>query len=133
MGPEAPPSFGEDLHPYSQMIPYFLQTSADRMAVLPETLNYIDLSSPDPYWHPEGKLAYTDRLSIIRDGVASVFVHFEFVPFEYLQVLLDGLKDRGYTFVGPEHFVGPLDDSTDDDATDDDSHHDRGHSGGCGG
>jgi len=108
--PDAPPIFARNLHPRSQMAPYFLKTSTQHMAVLPETLSFIDLTSADPAMQPQGKLDYADRLSVIRDGVASIFIHFEFVPFDQLKTLLDGLKQRGYTFVGPEHFVGPLDD-----------------------
>ncbi len=129
--PGEDPSFGEQLDPYSQMIPYFLQTSSSGMAVLPESLNLIDLSSPDPFWHPDGKLEYADRLSVIRDGVASVFVHFEFVPFEDFAVLLDGLTQRGYTFVGPEEFLGAIDDVADDDTADDDDDDDDNNKG-CG-
>lgn len=70
--------------------------------VLPENLGNIDLV----VWHglparsPDDIIRAADRNLVIRDGVASFFFH-PFLPIEYLEQTVEGIRALGYTFVSP--------------------------------
>jgi Uncharacterized protein conserved in bacteria (DUF2334) len=117
--PEAEPVFGENLGPEMQLIPFYCPTGVLGMGLLPENLGYIDRTETD--MAPEDKLEIADRLSIIRDGVASLFIHPADVTHTDIFAAIDGLLDRGYTFVSPDFLMGATSDDDDDDDDDDDS------------
>ncbi len=128
VAPEADPVFGQFLEPISQTIPYYTTTGSLGVGILPETLGYVDIETPE--MTPEALLEKADRISIIRDGVACFFFHHTLIDLEDLLAVLDGLSDRGYTFVGPEDYIGDdgMGGGEDPDFGDDDDDHD----GGCG-
>jgi len=118
--PDSRPAWGYAGNDMTQILPYHGQTSVYRMGNLPETLGYID---PDKNG-PEDLLDIADRLSIVRDGVASFYFHHMQVPPDTVYGLVEELQQRGYVFVGPDAFVDhetdPRLDDDDDDTGDDD-------------
>ena len=104
VAPGDDPVFGEALGPVSQSIPYFSSTGEFGMSILPENMGYIDTDYED--YSPEKMLETVDRLSVVRDAVPAFFFHYTMVPLEDLMAVIDGLIDRGYTFISPEELIG---------------------------
>ncbi len=100
----ADPVFGEALDPVSQRLPYYSATGEFGMAVLPENLGYLDAQTDE--YSPETLLETADRLSIVRDAMPAFFFHYTLVSIEDVLTVIDGLKDRGYTFISPEDIIG---------------------------
>jgi uncharacterized protein YdaL len=75
---------------------YFPYTSEDRFGrfILPESLGFIDGEKPDP----DELVANAGRLQVVRDGVASFFIH-PFLDYKYLEQVVAGIQAQGYHFV----------------------------------
>ncbi len=97
------PVFEKFLAPGSQIIPYFTAVGSSGMAILPETLNYLDPSLPGQT--PAAMLARAERLSVVRDGVAAFYFHMGQIAPEPLWELVDGLLAAGYQFCSPSEIA----------------------------
>lgn len=92
--PDSPSYFG------GQLYPYVIQKDIYSQKVIPENLgNY----EPDPWvgyraWYVDDILRCADKNLVVRDGFASFYFH-PFYDFTKLQEIVQGVKDRGYTFV----------------------------------
>jgi uncharacterized protein YdaL len=121
--PDAAPVFETALRPASQVIPYYVAHSALGMGLIPETLNYIDAATPGQ--SPAEILDKAQRLTIVRDGVASFFYHAGYIPADQLREVVDGLLERDYTFVGLADLIPGFGDDDDDTSDDDDDNDDN--------
>jgi uncharacterized protein YdaL len=115
-------NFQDSLNPMQQILPYYSPMTVFGLGALPENMGNIDL----PHGVSSDSLLETaDRLDIVRDGVASFFVHANVVSEQDIMTVVDGLLERGYTFVGPGEFTGIKNETPDDKTTpkekDDDS------------
>ena len=75
---------------------YFPYASEDRFGrfIIPESLGFIDGEKPDPL----ELITNTNRLQVVRDGVASFFIH-PFLDQKYLEQLVEGIQAQGYHFI----------------------------------
>ena len=103
VAPGSAPIFKTFLTPGSMIIPYYIPISTLNMGILPETLGYIDPALPGST--SQDLLDIADEISIIRDGVASFYFHHMDVSIDDVLNVIDGLLDRGYTFVSPHYFI----------------------------
>jgi uncharacterized protein YdaL len=84
-----------------QMFPFVVRDVYGTI-VYPENLGNIDLT----VWHglparsPEDIIRAADRNLVVRDGVACFFFH-PFLPIEYMEQTVEGIRSLGYTFVSP--------------------------------
>ncbi|MBZ0271063.1 DUF2334 domain-containing protein [bacterium] len=132
--PGAEGVFGEDIEPLSQIVYQYTPVSVYGMGIIPETLGLIDPA--DVAGSAQAMLDRAERMTIIRDGVASFFFHHGSIENEDILALVDEFLDRGYRFVSPEEYAGDdgmdgqeaPEDFGDEDAGDDDDD----DSGGCG-
>jgi Uncharacterized protein conserved in bacteria (DUF2334) len=98
----SPGLFGLDLRPINQVLPYDTQTGPFGVPVLPENLGYIDASNP--FTAPEALVERAEAIALVRDGIASFYVH-DNIPERDLFTVVDGLIGLGFTFVGPDDFL----------------------------
>ena len=101
--PEDKPRFGAFLSPGNQLIPYYTPVSSLGAGLLPETLGYIDSRQPESA--PPALLEKAEKISIVRDGVVSVFFHHDVTSDADINAVIDPLLKNGYTFVSPEQFL----------------------------
>ena len=99
-----PPVFETNLSPQPQIIPYFTPVGSSGMAILPETLDYIDPTNPAQT--PAAILAHAERLSVVRDGVAAFYYHMGQISPDLLWQVVDGLTAAGYKFASPSEVAG---------------------------
>lgn len=80
---------------------YFPYESVDihGQSIIPENLGFISLAAPDPDAIVDG----AERMLCVRDSIASFFFH-PFVSTSYLEMVLDGIRRHGYTFISAEDF-----------------------------
>jgi uncharacterized protein YdaL len=87
---------------WNHQTPLYLVKDSYGGCVIPETLGFV---APDRWFALEARLpaeilANAERLMVLRDGVASFFVH-DYISTEYLEEMVDGLEARGFEFVAP--------------------------------
>jgi hypothetical protein len=116
---DAPPVFAVAFNPPGQPVPFFTPRGSTGIGIIPDALGHIDRQTPGHA--PADLLAAADRLSVLRDGVASFFFHAGVIPTSDLLEVVDGLLDRGYSFITPADLLGDDDDDNDDDNSDDDA------------
>lgn len=81
-----------------QMFPY-PTVDTRGLLVIPEDLGYLPVAAPSPATLVDNARA----LMVVRDGVASAFVH-DFIDARYLRETVRGLKGLGYHFVSLREF-----------------------------
>ncbi|MCZ7586831.1 MAG: DUF2334 domain-containing protein [Deltaproteobacteria bacterium] len=113
-----PPTFGTYYDKYSWVtMPYESYTSPSGMGVLPE--NLLCYFPGVEGYELEDMLARAEKLSIVRDAIAS-FCVYDGITVEEIEGAVGDIEDMGFEFMDPHDVIGD-DDTGDDDTGDDDA------------
>lgn len=82
--------------------PYPVRLQETYQLVLPETLGYVN---PMEGNDANRLLAFSDAQQVVRDGYAAGFIH-TIIDQKEMRKLVNGLQDRGYSFVSPSVVAG---------------------------
>ncbi len=85
---------------YGQYFPYTIEKDIYGQKIYPENLGYIPLSSNIDTSRNAVKRIINNSIAIrtVRDGIVSFFFH-PFLDLSLLKELVDGIKDKGFTFI----------------------------------
>ena len=85
-----------------QFFPYVIHSDFYGYRQIPENMGNIE---PKPFLGyrpllPKDLIRHAEKLKVVRDGVASFFYH-PFLETDYLNEVIQGFKELGYTFIPP--------------------------------
>ena len=81
-----------------QFFPYIVTDTRGGL-VVPENLGYLPMDHPDP----QELIGNARAMLVVRDGIASAFVH-DFIDPRLIQQVVEGIKGLGYQFVSLRDF-----------------------------
>ncbi len=87
---------------FSQFFPYPIEKDLYGYQLIPENMGNVTLV-PIPGYRavsPDDLVRYAEKLSVVRDRVASFFYHPE-LGVEHLKKVVDGVRQAGYEFISP--------------------------------
>jgi uncharacterized protein YdaL len=84
--------------PDSSLLQFFPYPVIDQFGklIIPETLDSPE--NPNVPWSPNDIVAAAERLSVVRDGYASFYIHLDRRNKDY-KTIITGIKNLGYTFI----------------------------------
>jgi uncharacterized protein YdaL len=89
-----------------QFYPYIIQKDLYGYTIIPENIHNITgvLAEGSRSILPEDTIHFAKTLKVVRDGVASFYYH-PYLGSGYLQQVVEGLQEEGYTFVSAPSLV----------------------------